>query len=162
MFRLICFLMIISTAPVSAQSIASSYDRHRQIIKDSCEGIVFTRYEESASFKISKEAFEDSLTVYLKEHNAFDTSDKFMMHFLLTKQSKILDVQSRGRSIPSASFMKGFLNFSSLWQPARQNKRAICAYVVCLIEAKQGKVSITIFPQRVDRPVRLADISKTI
>ena len=162
MFRLICFLLVISTASVSAQSIASRYDRHRQIIKDSCEGNVFIRYEESASFKISKEAFEDSLTVYLKASNAFDTSDKFIMHFLLTKQSKILDVQSRGRSIPSASFMKGFLHFSSLWQPAKQNKRAICAYVVCVVEAKQGKVKITILPQSVKRQVHITDISKTI
>jgi hypothetical protein len=162
MFRLISFILVLSTASASGQSIASSNERHRPIIKDSCEGIVFTMYEESASFKIPKEAFEDSLTLYLKANNAFDTSDKFIVHFLLTKHSKILDVRSMGRSIPGTSFMKGFLHFSQLWQPAKQNKRAVCAYVSCLVEVKQDKVSITIFPQQNTRPVRTPDIYKTI
>jgi hypothetical protein len=162
MFRLISFILLLSTASASAQSIASGFDRHRQDIKDSCEGMVFTRYEESASFKISKEVLEDSLTIYLKANNAIDTSDKFIVQFLLTKQSQILDVHSMGRSIPSSSFMKGFLHFSQLWQPAKQNKRAICAYVMCMVEVKQDKVSITIFPQQNTLVRTPEDIYKTI
>lgn len=110
-----------------------------------CGGQVFTKYEELASLKVSKQVFEDSLTACLKANQAFDSGRKFVVQFVLTRESRILELGKISGSVPNSDFMKCFEQLSQLWVPAVQNKRPVCAYVKCEIDVKQDRLSVRIF-----------------
>ena len=142
--RLIFILLVLIPTLNYAQSIQHGSPEYKRIVKEDCDGKIFTKSEELPTFNISKEAFEDSLTVYLKSNQAFDPNAKFSLAFLLTKKSQILEL-SPFRGSPKDSFIKAFLHFSRLWKPARQNSHEVCAYVKCDIEVNQDRVIVTVF-----------------
>jgi hypothetical protein len=142
--RLIFIVLVLIPILSSAQSKEWGSPEYKRIVKEDCEGKIFTKSEELPTFNISKEAFEDSLTLYLKWNQAFDPNAKFSLAFLLTKKSKILEL-SPFRGSPKESFIKAFLHFSRLWKPAKQNNHEVCAYVKCDIEVNQDRLIVTVF-----------------
>jgi hypothetical protein len=134
--RLVFILLVLAPMLVAGQS--SPADR------SDCDK-TFTKSEELPSLKVSKQAFEDSLTACLKANQAFDAGGKFVLQFVLTKESRMLELEKIGGSNPTPGFMKCFGQFSQLWVPAVQNKRPVCAYVKCEIEVKQDRLSVRIF-----------------
>ena len=117
-----------------------------EIIANDCDGKMFTRVEELPSFKISKTAFEDTLSLYLKANNAFYTNKKFTFLFVLTTRSQILDlVYLPGNAPEENTLYAAFLNHSRFWVPAKQNGHLVCAYVKCDLEFKDNRLSVRIF-----------------
>ena len=142
--RLIFILLVLIPIANSAQSIAWGTPEYKRIVKEDCEGPIFTKSEELPTFSISKEAFEDSLTLYLKSNQAFDSNAKFSLGFLLTKRSQIHDLSTLGGPVPKEGFIKAFLHLSKLWKPAKQNNHEVCSYVKCAIEVKQDRLTVTV------------------
>src|SRR6185436_597930 len=58
-----------------------------------CEGKVFARVETLPDYKKGKAAFEDTLVTYLKNKNAFPKSGNISYVFIVTTESKILDIK---------------------------------------------------------------------
>ena len=124
--------------------IRSNTPAYKQIMESDCGEVLFSKYEQLPSFKISKEAFEDSMTVYLKANNAFDPTMKFQGQFILTKKSQILDFGRFRGSVPPSHFQAGLLRFSKLWLPARNNDVEICAIVRTEFEVKDDRLIVTL------------------
>lgn len=142
--RLISILLVLIPVLGTAQSITRGNPEYEGIVKNDCQP-VFTKTEELPTFKISKQAFEDSLTVYLKANHAFNTRGKFTLQFLLTRKSQILDLTPIRGSLPNDIFTKAFLHYSKLWLPAKQNYREVCAFVKCAIQIKQEKLIVKVY-----------------
>ena len=128
----------------SSQSIKSGTQAYDQIMEADCDTKLFTKYEERASFKVSKEALEDSITVYLKAHNAWKDKRKFRAQFILTKKSHIVDFERYRGDLEISDVEKAVLRYSELWLPARTNNLEICAYVKCEFEAKGDRLTVTV------------------
>lgn len=143
--RLFLILWVLIPFVVSAQSIQHGTPEYERIVKDDCDGKIFTKSEELPSFKISKQAFEDSLTLYLKANQAFEANAKYSLQFVLTRESHILDLQKLRGAVPSPGVIKAFLQSSKLWFPAKQNGREVCAFVKCNVEVKEERLSVRIF-----------------
>lgn len=127
--RLICILLVLIPFFGSAQGIKPGTPEYERMFKDDCEGKIFTKSQELPTFKISKQAFEDSLTLYLKANQAFDTTAKFSLFFLLTKKSKILELGGFGPSHHGQAFMRAFSIFQNFG--CQQNKWATkCALML--------------------------------
>ena len=142
--RLISIWLILIPALGTGQSINRGNPEYDEIVKNDCQR-VFTRTEVLPTFKISKQAFEDSLTGYLRANHAFKTRGKFTLQFLLTKKSQILDLTRTHGSLPNDVFTKAFLHYSKLWLPAKQNYHEVCAFVKCTVQIKQDRLTVTVF-----------------
>src|SRR4029078_11290713 len=74
-----------------AQSPTDSKAADNTIIYEECEGPQFTKTEILPSFKIPKEAFEDSIYSYLKAKDILIKNQKITLRLLLTTKLQVLD-----------------------------------------------------------------------
>ena len=131
------FLLIALTSlPVlcfGQQTITDS--AYNQIINTDCDGKLFTRVETIPAIKNGTAALADSIVAYLKTKNTPLANGKVEFRFLVTSQSLLLNIQKEPRIIINEAALREALEkFSTLWIPARQNGRIVCAYVRCELD----------------------------
>ena len=133
-------ITIFITGILSAQKESDIEDAYKV-----CDGRVFTRVEVLPDFKNGKAAFEDTLTGYLKKKNALPKRGNITYTFIVTMQSKILDIKKVEGDVKSEGRIKGTLiSMSGLWIPANQNSHQVCAYVGLTIEFSENKLTVKI------------------
>lgn len=98
------------------------------------------------SLKISKEAFADSLKVYLKSKNVIIKYSLIPFRFFLTTHSQIHKLNALNKKPSPDHFIlrDAILHFSDLWKPAVQNSRPDCAYVFIQMEFRDDKINVII------------------
>src|SRR5687767_5698625 len=102
MIKNILFVLIILVpACLSAQPGSSDVSTTEKIIERECDGKMFTKVEHLPSFKISKQAFEDTLSQYLKARNAFYPNKKITFMFILTTSAQMLELEYISRNGPT-------------------------------------------------------------
>jgi len=137
-------IVLLPTCLFSQSSLWSSVAASKKIMQDDCDKI-FTRVEILPSLKISNEAFEDTLTSYLKAKNAFFKDNKIRFKFVVTNQSKIFDLITDSGDIKEETTVREAIeNFSNLWVPAKQNGHIVCAYVRLEIDIVDDNLHIGI------------------
>ena len=139
-------LIVLIPTCLSAQSTSYNDATAKKRIESECDGKMFTRVEQLPSFKISKQAFEDTLSQYLKSKNAFYTNKKITFMFVLTKRAEMLELEYISGNTPKENTLsQAFLYYSRLWLPPIQNGHPVCAYVKCDLEFKDDKLSVRVF-----------------
>jgi len=137
-------IVLLPTCLFSQSSLWSNVSASKKIMQDDCDKI-FTHVEILPSLKISNEAFEDTLTSYLKAKKAFFKDNKIRFKFVVTNQSKIFDLITDSGDIKEEMIVREAIeNFSNLWVPAKQNGHIVCAYVRLEIDIVDDKLHIGI------------------
>jgi len=141
-FLLILFFPIAtySQSPISA-------DSANKIILNggNCSDRIYTKVEKPPSLTIPKQAFEDTLTKYLKSKGAFYNNEVVKYKFVVTCHAEIKDIQPiSGSSSDEHALKQAILNFSRLWLPARQNDFIVNSYVSLEIDTREGKLNVAI------------------
>lgn len=114
-------------------------------MKTDCDEKVFTRAQQPPSLKISKAEYEDTLASILQSKNAFHKTGKFVLQFVVTTQSQIVDLTLGPGKIEEDSVLLDCIqNLANLWLPAFQNGHAVCAYVRLDMIIRNDKLSIKI------------------
>ena len=91
------------------------------------------------------ENFEDSLYSFLNSKKAFYDNDKITFKFIVTTHSQIFDITKEWGEMRKEKIAKeAILKFSSLWNPAYQNGRAVCSYVKLELTMMENKLHIVI------------------
>jgi len=115
------------------------------IIPDECDDKLFTRVENIASIKSSKEAFEDSLTAFLQSKKAFRDKDRIKFRFIVTTRSNIFELEKESGAWKKENVVReAIIKYSSLWKPAVQNGRNVCSYVMLELNIEGDKLHISI------------------
>jgi len=128
-----------------AQNLPGNDPALKQKFQHDCGGKIFTKVETLPSFKISKKAFEDSLTSFLKGQNAFSFNRKFKFRFIVTSKSEIFNLEKEEGNINNENFTKeAIMKFSYFWLPAKQNGNIVCYCVRLELEIKSKKLHVVI------------------
>jgi len=128
-----------------AQGTLISDDASRTIIERECNDKLFIKVEQLPSLKIAKEAFEDTLVSELKSRNFSLINSKITYTFLVTSKSEILNISIESGDISKEKILRQTLSqLSSLWAPAQQNGRIVCAYVRLKMDFNDSKLHIDI------------------
>ena len=139
MNKLLLFLLLILPTFLLAQSSFSDP-------KQECTGPVFTVVEQLPALKISREAFEDSLTTALRTKQFTLKNGQITYRFIVTRQSNILDLRVDSGGILKQRILKEIiLHFASQWAPAKQNGHIVCAHVRLKITFTDERLAISIF-----------------
>ena len=142
--KLTLFLILFFPASIFAQT--SSDSDFDKIVERDCDGKRFTKTEVLPSLKISNEAYEDSLMLYLRSKNVIIKNSLAPFRFFLTSNSQILGIRL-GINKPSPDMWilrDAILHFGDLWKPAVQNSHIVCAYVTVMIVFKGDKIDVDI------------------
>ena len=139
MNKLLLFLLLILPTFLLAQSSFSDP-------KQECTGPVFTVVEQLPALKISREAFEDSLTTALRTKQFSLKNGQITYRFIVTRQSNILDLRVDSGGISKQRILKEIiLHFADQWAPAKQNGHIVCAHVRLKITFTDERLAISIF-----------------
>ena len=134
------FITIFITGILSAQT-ESDMDDALKV----CNDKVFTQVDILPDLKNGKAAFEDSLTGYLKKKNALPKSGNVTYTFIITMQSKILDIKKVEGDVKYEDRVKeALISIPDIWIPANQNSHPVCAYVGLNIEFSENKLKVKI------------------
>ena len=104
--------------------------------------MAFTKVEHLASFKISNDAFQDTLVSALKSKNFPLKKDQEITYvFILSKESQIEDFGIYSGHVSKEDILKKtILSLSNLWKPAIQNGYQVCAYVKLKLQFVNSKI----------------------
>lgn len=144
----IALLLILVIPTFAFSQTYSSADSANQIILNGgpCSERTFIRVEKLPSLIISKEAFEDTLTSYLKSVDAFYKNKIVKFKFVVTCHSEILNLLSfQGFGSKEEAMRNAILKYSKLWLPGRQNNFIVNSYVTLEFEFNNGKLNIYIY-----------------
>ena len=126
-------IVLISIAPLYSfgqHSLWSNDTASKRIMQNDCDDKIFTKVENIASLNVSTSHFGDTLLSFLKSKKAFRNGDKIKFKFIVTNHSQIFDITKESGEIKKEDIAKvAILKFSSFWNPAVQNGRAVCSYV---------------------------------
>lgn len=111
-----------------------------------CSGRTFTKIEKIPSLSIPEEAYEDSISSYLKSKNAYFNNERITFAFVVTCHSEIKNLQKiKGNSSNENELKMAILKFSNFWLPGRQNGYIDNSYVKFELNFEDNKLSTTIF-----------------
>ena len=128
-----------------AQSATDSKAADNTIIYEECEGPQFTKTEILPSFKIPKEAFEDSIYSYLKVKDILIRSQKITLRLLLTAKEHILDAGSKSHELKhQKDILEAVFHYAHLWVPAIQNNRKVCSIVYLKMEFTEDRLNVIV------------------
>ena len=141
------FLVIIFSPLITFSQSYISADSANKIILNGgdCSDITFTKVQKLPSLKISIQAFEDTLTEYLKSKGTFYNDVAVKYRFVVSCHSEIKNIQLISSSVSDEHALRqAILKFSTLWLPARQNNFIVNSYVSLDIDIKEDKLDISI------------------
>lgn len=137
--KLLVFLLLTLPTSLLAQSSFSDPEQ-------ACTGPVFTVVEQLPALKISRGAFEDSLTTALRTKQFPLKDGEITYRFIVTRQSTILDLNIDSGGLSKQRILKEtILQFADQWAPARQNGHIVCAHVRLKITVSNERLAIAIF-----------------
>jgi hypothetical protein len=111
-----------------------------------CDDKVFTQVEILPDFKNGKAAFEDSLTRELKRKNSFPQKGKITYGFVLTMQSRLVDVKAvAGEALHEEEIKKALTATADTWVPAKQNGHTVCSYIYLTLDFSKEKLETKIY-----------------
>jgi len=120
--------------------------KYKETFKNDCDHKVFDKVEEIPSLKVSREAYADSLTFFLREKMSQFRYQKFIFSCIVTSRSEIFNLRMlAGNFDDEGVFETAILNYSDLWLPARQNSHIVCSYVKLEMEFTKAKLNIRIY-----------------
>jgi hypothetical protein len=138
--KLKIILLLVSVCPVFvfSQSYISADSANKIIMNGGdCDHRTFTRIETLPSIKISKQAFIDSISLYLKSNGTSLGDGTIKLLFVVDCHSKISNIQKLSGNISDAATLKAaVLKFSDFWLPGRQNNYIASSYVRLEMEFK--------------------------
>ena len=138
----ICILVSILIPGILSAQIE---DRSEETYK-ACDGKLFTQVEILPDFKNGVSAFEDTLTAYLKKKNAFPPKGNVTFSFVVSKQSKVLDIRKEeGGSQFEEVIKEALISIPNMWIPAKQNAHIVCAIVLLGIEFSKDQLKVKVF-----------------
>jgi hypothetical protein len=111
-----------------------------------CRDKIFKQVEQLPGFKISREAFQDSLLVYLKSKNATLPQQKYAFIFVLTAGSQVSELTSlQGSKGDEQVLYQAILDNAHLFIPAKQNGHPVCMYAKLGLDFKNKKIRARFF-----------------
>ncbi len=144
MKKILLLPVIVLPLSVFSQDLLDNNQASKLLFQNECNGMVFTKIETLPSFKISKSAFEDSLTWFLKDRKAYVNS-RILLSFIVTKNGKIFNIKKLvGEGIRDQVLEESLQKFSDMWLPAKQNGNTACSYVKLWIEIKRKKLQVSV------------------
>ena len=145
--KLHCIFFLFIPTLIFAQSSYLSDSAFHKIIEKDCDDKEFTKTEVLPSLKISREAYGDSIKLYLNSRNIIIGNRLAIFKFFLTKDCQILHIKGMIPSPPpNLEFVRdAILHFSDLWNPAVQNSHIVCSYITLQLEFRDDKINISIF-----------------
>jgi hypothetical protein len=142
--KILLLLLLILPTFLFAQS-SFSDPKSAKIVEKDCQHGVFTVVEDLPSLKVSKEKFEDTLATALRVKKFTMTNDEIIYKFLVTTQSKILDLKPDSGRVSQQKILKEtIVQFADLWAPAKQSGRPVCAYVRLKIKFTNDTLNIAV------------------
>lgn len=117
-----------------------------EVTKIECGGIIFTKVERLPGFRISKEAFQDSLSMYLRSGNASVPEKKYTFLFVLTSRNQLFELTSlQGSQGGEPLLYQAILDNAHLFTPAKQNGNSVCMYAKLELDFRDKKISARFF-----------------
>ena len=143
--KLMCILIGLIPNLLFAQSPTDSRAADNTIIYEECEGPQFTKTEILPSFKIPKEAFEDSIYSYLKAKDILIKNQKITLSLLLTTKLQVLDAGGKTHELKhQKDILEAIFHYAHLWVPAIQNNRKVCSIVYLKIEFTEDNLNVIV------------------
>lgn len=110
-----------------------------------CDGKVFITTEKKPSLKVTMDAYQDSLMSYFSSKKVTIPNSAFPCRFILTSNSKILDLHVGVSHTPYAEILtNAILKFEHLLVPAVQNSYLVCSYITFLCVFENGNINVVI------------------
>jgi hypothetical protein len=111
-----------------------------------CDQKVFTQVEILPDFKNGKAAFEDSLSQELKRKNSFPQKGVITYAFIVTMQSRLVDLnKENGEVLHEEAIRKALMASADQWTPAKQNAHTVCAYIYLTLNFSKNKLETKVF-----------------
>lgn len=146
MIKAVYFLTLLLSPLFALSQAPARPDSLQQIImKEDCDDKIFFKEEYPATLVNGSKNFEDSLSSFLKERNAFHEGARAVFRFVLTSSKHIFDIREEsGFYVDPALITTFLLAHPSMWKPAVQNGRLVCAYVRFTLAIADGQLHISI------------------
>ena len=142
-YKIILLLLTVCPIFVFSQSYISADSANKIIMNGGdCDDRTFTKIETLPSLKISKQAFIDSISIYLKSNGVPIEDGTIKLLFVVDCHSKISNIQRlSGHNSDVSSLKNAVLKSSSFWLPGRQNSYIASSYVSLEMKFKNNTLT---------------------